>query len=101
MTKAKRHAVLLRNNRVIGVAFTAATNGSIVSYGTALVDPVTEMPAGIHEFGRAKISRNAVKMKSVLSVRKPRPAVHEADLTYASGYCVPEYDVNDGGGVAY
>jgi hypothetical protein len=84
MRKIKSWAVLIRYGRPIGIALTAATNGSIVSYGAALVDPVTEMPGGIHEVGRAKISR----VKKLLN----------DGFLFDS---LPVYDVNDGGGLPY
>lgn len=77
MTNAKRYAVLLENGAIIGEALTAATNGSVVSYGKALPG------GGLHEVGRAKISRNARK------------------LWLSDLFGMPLYDVNDGGGAAY
>ena len=77
-------AVLIRHGRPIGLAKTAATTGSIVSYGRSLVDPVTDMPGGIHAVGRAKISR----AKKLLN----------------DGFLFDSlslYDVNDGTGLPY
>jgi hypothetical protein len=73
----QRYAALVRNGQVIGEAFTSATNGSIVSYGKALPG------GGIHEYGRAKVSREKKKMAIVDMVNLQR------------------YDVNDGGGEPY
>ena len=82
--KTQRYAALVRNGQVIGEAFTAATNGSIVSYGKALPG------GGIHEYGRAKVSREKKKLATA----------HDIRWNDGDGQ-LKRYDVNDGGGEPY
>ena len=52
MRQTTSEVALIQSGRVVGLAWTKAPNGSVVSYGEKIV-------GALHEFGRAKVSRNA------------------------------------------
>lgn len=82
--KEKTLAALVKHNKIlVGCTYTAATNGEIVSYGHALPDG-----KGIHEVGRAKISR----------AKKWLRRLDPADTLFEPWLLATCYDVNRGGG---
>jgi hypothetical protein len=73
---ARTIAALRHAGRVIGYTYTTAKGGDVVSFGKALES------GGIHEYGKATVTR----------ARAALHAIHEAEL--------PRFDVNFGGGKA-